>query len=695
VATVGFNGFQNAIDVVLSGSPPAWGGTFNVHAQATSIDIVLKNAAGTIYDNNGGSGVDWQFLTSEATTERHGAQPIDPAFGGGFLFQVWAPDVSSVAVVGDFNSYNSQADLMVFDPARGVWGAHVPGANAGQEYKFLLDGSEYRRDPRGRQVRGAFDNSVLVDPSTFTFAQPRPGSGAGFRDWVLYELHIGTLDPAGGIAPGSFSDLIPGRLDYLAALNINAIHVMPVNEFPGTTSGGYNLTEPFAIERDYGTPDEFRTFVEECHARGIAVIVDIVHNHYGPGGLDLYDFQDLNGNALRDEPGIYFYDSPVELAESGFGPRPDYGEPEVREFIQQAVETLLDEYNVDGFRWDFTKAIRGTVDGSFNVTGDLADGISLLQELNANLLAPNADLVSIAEDLAGDARLVAPVASISGDPNDGFGFDAQWDAAFHYQLVPQLQQTLDSAIDLGQISAAVGGDFSRVHYLESHDLVWEINGGDRVPPRIDPADPESLRARKMSALGAGLLLTTEGIPMMFQGSELLDVGGGDGDDSWDDDDPIDWTRLSDPDIAGFQTIYRDLIALRRNLDGVSAGLLGDQTTIFLADTTNKVIAYARSNGGATPGDVVVVVANFSSTDFSGGYDVGLPEAGSWYELLNSDDTAYGTDFGDVGVGQAPATVAVPLHGYAQRATVQLAARSVVILGQADPVPVELSAFEVE
>ena len=199
-------------------------------------------------------------------------------------------------------------------------------------------------------MRGGFDNSVIVDPSAFTFTAPRPGTAANFRDWVVYELHVGTLDPAGGIAPGGFADLVPARLDYLQALGVNAVHLMPVNEFPGNFSGGYNLTEPFAIERDYGTLAEFRAFVEACHTRGIAVIIDVVHNHYGPGGLDLYDFQDLNRNSLGDVPGIYFYDSPLELAETPFGPRPDYSEPQVRDFITDSVRMFLDEYNVDGFR---------------------------------------------------------------------------------------------------------------------------------------------------------------------------------------------------------------------------------------------------------------------------------------------------------------------------------------------------------
>ncbi|MCB2154434.1 alpha amylase C-terminal domain-containing protein [bacterium] len=684
VATVGFNGFQNAADVTLSGSPPNWTGSFSVPNDATSIDIVFKNSGGSIFDNNGGNGVDWQFQVDSVQSVEPGAMKVSSAEGDGYLFRVWAPDVASMAVVGEFNSWVSNADLMTSDSASGIWTAHVPGATTGQEYKYLMDGTEYRRDPRGRFVQGASDNSVTVDPSTYTFTEPRPGTTAAFHDWVVYELHIGTLDPFAGVAPGTFADLIPNRLNYIQEMNFNAIHVMPINDFAGTTSGGYNPTELFAIERDYGTPDDFRNFVEACHARGIAVIVDVVHNHYGPGGLDIYDFQDLNGNASRDEPGIYFYDSPLELAETAYGPRPDYSETEVRNFIEDSIAMFLDEYNVDGFRWDFTKAMRATLDGSFNIQSTIPEGVSLLQDINANMLATNPDLISIAEDHAGDPLLTTSVSTVSGDPADGFGFDTQWTTNFHYQVVGELIKTADVDFDMNTIATAVNGDFGRLHYLESHDEVWETNSKDRVPTRIDPATPESLRSRKMSALGAGLLLTTEGMPMIFQGSEILDIGGTDGDNSWEDDDPIDWSRLIDPNIAGFRLLYRDLIALRRNLGNETAGLLGDVTNIYLTENTNKVIAFTRSNGGSNPGDTVVVMANFSSVNYTGGYNVGLPDSGDWYEVFNSDDSTYGTDFGDVGVGQTVTTSAVALDGFPQSGSVTIGARSLVILSQVPP-----------
>lgn len=690
--TVGFNGFQSATDIPLTGSSPTWSGSFSVPANATSIDVVFKNPSGSIFDNNGGPGADWQFVVAEALTVEAGAEKLPASVGGGFLFRVWAPNVSSASVVGGFNSFNGTRDRMSFHAPSGTWTAHVPGATAGAEYKFLLDGDVFRRDPRGRAAQGDFDNSVLVDPSTFAFTSPRPGTDADFRDWVIYQAHIGSFDPAGGIAPGGFADLMPARLDYLQALGINAIKLLPVNEFPGSLSGGYNLTDPFAIERDYGAPDEFRAFVEACHARGIAVIVDIVHNHYGPGGLELYDFEDANGSGSSDEPGIYFYDSPPELAETPFGPRPDYSDPQVRAFIKDSVRMFLDEYRADGFRWDFTKAMRGTVDGSFNVTADLADGISLLQEINSTLIAATPGVITIAEDIAGDARLTNPVASVSGNANDGFGFDAQWDPTLVFSLVPQLAQPNEALVDLNAVSSAITTSFSRVHYIESHDEVWELNNKDRVPARIDAADPESLRARKMCAIGATILLTTEGVPMIFMGSEILDNGGADG--SWDVDEPIDFTRLSDPRISGFRDLYRDLIRLRRNLDGTSVALVGGDSVVYHTNDGAKVLAYARSNGGVQPGDTVVVLVNFSTTSFTGGYSIGMPEAGTWYEVMNTDSTAYGPDFGNVGAGQEVTTTADPQHGFAQRASIVIGPRSAVVLSQANPVAARVTGWQV-
>lgn len=683
-ATVGFNGFQNIRDVPLSGAAPAWSGSFVVPSNATSIDIVFKNTAGTIFDNNGGNGVDWEFLVAETQATSLGTTKTGFVQGDGFLFKLWAPDIARAAVVGEFNGWATRADLMVRDPATGVWYAHVTNAAAGQEYKFLLDGTEYRRDPRGRQVRGNSDNSVLVDPAVFAPTQPRPGTQAAFRDWVVYEAHVGSLSGSGG-TPGTFTGLAPTRLDYLATLGVNAILLMPINEFPGAFSGGYNVTDPFAIEQSYGTPAQFAALVEACHARGIAVIVDVVHNHYGPDGLDLYDFQNLDRDAVRDNPDIYFYSGDPSLAQTPFGPRPNYAAPQVRAFIKDAIRMFVSEYKVDGIRWDFTKAIRGRLDAFFNISAGISEGVSLLQDINSTVLNTDPDLFSVAEDLTGDPRLTSPVANISGNPNDGFGFNSQWDVAFHYAIVGQLVQPDEAEIDLGTVTGAVNGTFKRMHYIESHDEVWKLNSKTRVPARFDNANPESLRARKLAGLSAALLFTSPGTPMVFQGGELLDFGAADR--AWDVNEPIDFSRLkSDPKIAAFHSLYRDLIRLRRNLDGVSAGLLGEQTTVFHVNDAAKVFAYIRGTGENEPGDRVVVLVNLSGINYAGGYEIGLPQSGTWYQALNSDRTAYGSDFGGIGSEQEVKSIASPMHGFAQRGKVAIGARSVVILTQGEPPP---------
>jgi 1,4-alpha-glucan branching enzyme len=195
--------------------------------------------------------------------------------------------------------------------------------------------------------------------------------------------------------------------------------------------------------------------------------------------------------------------------------------------------------------------------------------------------------------------------------------------------------------------------------------------------RLDGTDPASLRARRSGTLAAVLWATSEGVPMLFQGQELHTPG------SWSDATRTDWARLSDARFGGIRDLYRDLIRLRRNADGLSRGLTSDRTEVFLNLNNIKVFAYRRWQEGGAPGDDVVVLMNLSSTNYPV-FEIGLPQAGAWYELVNTDSTAYGPDFGNFGVGQVVNTTPSPQHGYAQRGAVALPAYSAVILSRARP-----------
>jgi 1,4-alpha-glucan branching enzyme len=233
--------------------------------------------------------------------------------------------------------------------------------------------------------------------------------------------------------------------------------------------------------------------------------------------------------------------------------------------------------------------------------------------------------IQIAEDLQRNEWLTRPTRG------GGAGFDAQWDVFVH-----AVREALTRPDDADRSMAAVrdaiaarynGNPFQRVIYTESHDEV--ANGKKRLPDTIDPANPTSVFARKRSILGAALVFTAPGIPMLFQGQEFLE-------DEWfRDTDPLDWTRAER--FADVLAVYRSLAALRRNLAGTTRGLLGPNVNVFHVNDRDKAIAFHRWQAGG-PGDDVVVIANFANRPYAA-YRVGFPRAGPWKVRLDTDGAA--------------------------------------------------------
>jgi 1,4-alpha-glucan branching enzyme len=227
----------------------------------------------------------------------------------------------------------------------------------------------------------------------------------------------------------------------------------------------------------------------------------------------------------------------------------------------------------------------------------------------------------------------------TGAEEGGAGFDAQWGAAFARTLRDSLTQVDDSARDLDEVAAVLRtrfGDsaFHRVVYTESHDEV--ANGRARLPEEIWPGNAASWVSRKRSTLGAALVLTVPGIPMLFQGQEFLE-------DRWfDDQDPLDWS-LAD-EHPGIVQLYRDLLHLRRNSERVSRGLAGQHVKITQLDPEVKLLAYHRwAEGG--PGDSVMVVFNFANRHVED-YTLGFPTEGGWTLRFDSHAAAYADDYAD-------------------------------------------------
>ena len=555
------------------------------------------------------------------------AQSARPGLGswphpGGTTFRVWAPNAQSAAVAGEFNDWH--AAPMARDADGGTWSLDVAGARPGQRYKYVFNGNIWKRDPRARQVTHSSGDSVVYDPNAFDWGADR-APDVPRNELVIYQLHVGTF--AGKNPPATFDDAIP-FLDHVRDLGCTAVEPLPVNEFPGGRSWGYNLCDPFAIETDYGGPDAFKRFVRAAHERGLAVVADVVHNHYGPTDLDLWQFDGACWNGYYG--GIYFYND--GRAETPWGAtRPDYGRPEVRRYVRDQAFMYADEYRVDGFRWD---SVYHIVSFSEQNSAPNPEGIQMLHDVNAELAQTHPRLVRIAEDHAFDHDL---------------GFDGQWDVGYRWALFHLVADAWDADRNM-HVVAGVWSDwpsFQRVAFTEAHDYVAGMNyGRSRVPATIHPEDPTSLWARKRALLGASIVLTTPGIPMIFQGQEMNETR------AFHDDVPMDWTLTNA--FAGIVRAYADLIHLRRDLRGTTPGLKGTGIFVQHVDDDNKVVACTRWNRGGG-GDDVVVVANFSCHDYDrNDYAIRFPAAGTWYRQFNGDSKLYSPDFGNVGADRVEA-----------------------------------------
>ncbi|MEO8376487.1 MAG: alpha-amylase family glycosyl hydrolase, partial [Candidatus Sumerlaeota bacterium] len=342
---------------------PAIGSTFNtqtvdISATASTNHIVLGPDAVIRfqqYDNSplssDGIAIDDVTLTGVIATPVASVKPgmgAIPYTSGGYsgsTFRVWAPNASAVSVAGDFNAFQTNRHPLASEGGSGNWSVDVPDALINDQYKYYItySGTGYwRQDPRAQDMTNDSGNSIIADLA-YTWANSF--TMPAWNEMVMYEAHIGTFYRSSGGTPGTFNDATT-KLQYLKDRGINAIELLPIMEFPGMTSWGYNPHSQFAPESDYGTPKQMKQFVDAAHAKGIAVILDVVYNHMGSSpnetAIPIWNFDGPSfGNG-----GIYFFADSRKQTPWGWS-RPDYGRNEVRAFLHDSALYWLNEYHTD------------------------------------------------------------------------------------------------------------------------------------------------------------------------------------------------------------------------------------------------------------------------------------------------------------------------------------------------------------
>lgn len=560
------------------------------------------------------------------TVQNFGEGAIALADGSGVRFRVYAPNAATISVAGDFNSWSDSAHPLVKD-GEGYWSATVSAAAHGDRYKYVVNGDLWRKDPWSFQVEGSGEdaNSVIVDFTQYqrksTDWQTPP-----VEDLVIYQMHVkGFQYNNDGLAyvPGKvFRDFVDTKLDYLVDLGVNAVHLMPINEFPGEASWGYNPVFYHATESSYGTPLEFMELVDECHARGIAVIVGVVYNH--TAGNDNVHYWDFDGTAFSEFGGNGYFYYTDERALTFWGPEPNYGHPRTRERFFENTRLLADVYKVDGFRMDAVGFVRKeSGDGNDWGGGDVEEGWQFLRDFNNVARSHhNGRFISIAEDIANETAITKNASE------GGAGFLSQW-AETNMRYIMSQSDDANRSIDdvkriLGYWYGVNYGLHELVKYHSSHDKVGALNDGPRLPVLI--GDPSAWFTRARTRLANGIILSSPGIPLIFMGDEKYSVRSfsehaGEG---------LDWT-LRDRN-RDFYEYSRDLIALKTTTGALRANNL----EIPAEHLDNKLVNWRRWGNN---GEVIVYAANFAYNDQS--FWIPFPSQGNWHTILNSNWNHYG------------------------------------------------------
>ncbi len=422
-------------------------------------------------------------------------------------FRVWAPEANTVDVhliaEGDADRYVSMARV-----EQGYFRAVLDGIIPGQLYRYRLDDGDEYPDPASRwQPEGVSGASQVIDRRYVWRAEA--WAGLPLKDYLIYELHIGTYSPE-----GTFRGAI-SHLDELVELGVTAIEVMPVAQFPGTRGWGYDGVFLFAPQCTYGTPDDFRALIDACHQRGIAVILDVVYNHFGPEGNPLAHY----GQYTRS-----IYKGPWGDAVNVDGPYSD----EVRAFFIENALYWLDEYRIDTLRLDATHFIYDFSPYTFLE--------QLTDRVNSYCQHTDRQITLIAEDDRNLARLVC-----SRDEG-GIGMDGQWLDDFHHSLHTnligesyayyqdfgqfwQLEQTYrDGFVYTGQYAP----NRKRRHGTSSADVPAErfivfIQNHDQIGNRMPNDRYVKIFSHEQVKLAVGAVLISPYLPLLFMGDEYGDT----------------------------------------------------------------------------------------------------------------------------------------------------------------------------
>jgi 1,4-alpha-glucan branching enzyme len=649
----------------------------------------------------------WKVRTSETEITTmpaslkhvHSGTPMGAnLIADGASFRVWAPHAHSVHVVGEFNNrQRNEASLLNRDEQSGHWLGFIPGVQDRHRYLFYVvgDGGEGpKRDPYARELQAPFPSECIIRKTDFPWHETGYVTPQ-FHDFVIYQLHVGVFFtpnlPGKG---GTFLD-VARKIPYLAGLGITAIQLMPIQEFQTQFSLGYNGTDYFSPEMDFSVEDpdltayvsdvnklldakgmsryqvedlrgemnQLKALIDLSHIYGLAVMLDVVYNHAGGDfGDESIFFFDRQSTKQGNRNSLYFTDR----GHAG-GLVFDFGKSEVRDFLIHNAKFFLDEYRIDGLRYDQVSVIDH--DGA-------PHGWSFCQDLTSTLRHHRPRALDKAEYWDVNPYIV------KASP-EGAGFDTTLTDGLRIAIrdvIGNASQADERPLNLSGLARSMwpegfNAQWQFVQGPENHDIVYK-DREPRVARLGDASNPRSWFGRSRSRLATGISLTAPGIPMLFMGQEFLE------DKQWSDnfefhkDLLLNWAGLDrgDKQMLDHVRFTTELLRLRWQ----QPGLRGQGFRVVHVHDQNRVLATHRWVEGQGH-DVIVVVHLSTFNRF--GYRIGFPAEGDWREVFNSDVYENWVNPNVTGNGGRVVAEAQPLHDFAYSAPLVLPANSILVFSR--------------
>jgi 1,4-alpha-glucan branching enzyme len=579
----------------------------------------------------------WNEGNLDRAYETLGAVPWTAEGTPGVRFAVWAPNAAGVSVVGDFNGWDGRAHQMRILGESGIWELFIPHLAAGELYKFEIrsrTGPPFlKSDPfaRERQMRPN-TASIVTEPAGYvwgdgewmTLRRERNGRESPIS---VYEVHLGSWRRRGdqGQYWLSYRELAEELVAYVKDLGFTHLELLPVMAHPFDASWGYQVTGYFAPTTRYGEPADFMALVDAAHQAGLGVIMDWVPAHFP---------KDAHGLARFDGTALYEHMDPRQ------GEHPDwqtlifnYGRNEVRNFLISSALFWLDRYHLDGLRVDAVASMlyldysRQGGDWIPNKYGgrENIEAIEFIKTLNTRVYAAHPDVMMIAEESTAWPGVTRPVYL------GGLGFGFKWNMGWMHDLLDYFsKEPVHRKYHADLLTFALLYAFSENFMLPlSHDEV--VHGKGALLSKM-PGDDWQKRANLRLLLA--YMFGQPGKKLLFMGAELGQW------DEWSHDRSLSWNLLDYEEHRGLQRFVKDLNRVYRSqpaLHQVDYSFAGFEWIDF-RDTQASIVSFIRR--AKDPADFMVCAFNFTPVPRQG-YRIGVPRAGLYEEILNSDAETYG------------------------------------------------------